>query len=384
MVLKIIRWFFGYVNFNIDQKKSRLFLNLVSKSKFYLWDINKFDDKLFAKITSSEYIKLNSLLKRNNIKLHIVEKIGFPFFYLKYKNRKGVIVGIILFFTILRILSLFIWKINIIGNEQIDIKLILESAKNNKICIGSIKKNIDAQSAGQNIMSDVSGISWISVNLDGCVANINIKDQVNKLEDNIDKNRGDIFSSCDAQIVRMETFSGTPLVHVGDIVLKNQLLVGAYEKTRDGNLKEVNATANILAKVIEEVSEFEKFDQILENPTGREKEIFKFNFFGKNLSLNFWQSHEDSWKKEIYENKLKIFGLEIPISFVTEKFVEVNKISKKISKDEAIENARKKAYEKINKEYEVLKCNESYVEREEGIIFKISFEHLKNISCYKK
>ena len=383
MLLKIIRWIFGYIIFSLDQKDSKSFLNLVSRLKFCIWDINKFDNKLFAKITSSEYKKLDLLLKRNNIKLHSVKRTGLPFFYLRYKNRKGILVGLILFFLFLHFLLLFIWKINIIGSDIVDKNLVLKIAKNNNIFVGSIKKNIDAKSAGQNIMSGVPNISWISINLDGCVANINIKDQVNKLESEMSK-EGNIVSECDARIVRMETFSGTPLVHVGDVVLKDQLLVGAYEKLKDGNIKNVYAKANILAKVIDEVEEFETFNQNLEEYTGKEKKIFKINLFGKYLNLNFWQNEEKDWKKELYENKLNLFGLEIPVEFITEKFLETKIVSKVLSKEEAIEKVKNKAYEKINKDLEILKYEDSYSEKENGINFKVKFEYLKDISSYKK
>ena len=167
MILKIIRWILGYIIFKTESKNSRLFLNLVSKSKIKIWEINKINKILYARVNSSEYNYLFILARQNNISLKIIQKKGLPFFYLKNKNRKGIIFGIILFFIIIKILSLFIWKINITGINNINKNKILEISKLNGIFEGNLKKNIDAQIAGQNIMNKIPEIAWISVNLEG-------------------------------------------------------------------------------------------------------------------------------------------------------------------------------------------------------------------------
>ena len=332
MVLKIIRWMFGYVTFKVDSKRSNFFLNLSSKFNMHIWDISKIDKDLVAKINSSEFEILNNLSRRNNINLNIIKQTGFPFFYKKHEHRKGVMVGIILFFSVIYILSMFIWKINVIGNESIDTQKIIDVSRENGIFVGRLRKKIDAQIAGQNIMEEIPDISWISVNLDGCVANISIKEQVKKPEFEQSPEKCNIVAECDAQISRMETFSGTPMVSAGDTVLKNQVLVGAFDKDIDGNLRDANAKANVWAKVSDTISESEKLEKTLDLETGNEKKIFKINLFGKNFSLNFWENPEDSWKKEIYEKKLKIFEFEIPFGFSTEKFIETKQTKVNITK----------------------------------------------------
>lgn len=380
MILKIIRWIFGYIYFEIDKKNSRLFINLVSRTGMNLWDIKQSDKFLSAKITSSDFKKLNFMSKRNSIKIKVIDKIGLQYFYMRHRNRKGIIVGIILFFVFSYVSSLFIWKINIIGNENIEHE-ILKSLKDNGVYIGALRKNIDADESEQRIMEQIPNISWMSINLNGCIANVNIKQQIEKPEDD-SKSSGDIVSECDAQIARMETFSGTPLVHVGDVVFKNQLLVGSYYKSRDGRVHNVDAKANILAKISGEISEFEKLKQNIETE-GKQKKIFYINLFGKEIKLNFWETPKDNWKKEYQENHIKIFNFEIPIKFALEKFTEINTIEKILSKGEAIENAKKRAYEKLDKNLEIVDLKESFSEQKNGIKFKINFKFLKNIGIYR-
>lgn len=89
LILKIIRWLFGYIIFKTDAKNSRLFLNLVSKSKTKIWDINKINKILYAKVNSSEYNHLFFLTRQNNIKLQIIQRIGLAFFIQETKIEKA-------------------------------------------------------------------------------------------------------------------------------------------------------------------------------------------------------------------------------------------------------------------------------------------------------
>ena len=381
LILKIIRWLFGYIIFKTDAKNSRLFLNLVSKSKTKIWDINKINKILYAKVNSSEYNHLFFLTRQNNIKLQIIQRIGLAFFYSRNKNRKGIIFGIILFFLIIKIFSLFIWKINIIGVKNLNKNQIFEVSKLNGVFTGQFKKNIDAQIAGQNIMNKIPGIAWISVNLEGCVANISIKEQINKPEFENNSEPQNIIASCDAQIFRMETFKGTPIMKAGDTVLKNQILVSKFIEDKDGNMNETCAKANVWAKVQDEISFSEKFEKIINLRTGISKKIFKFNFLNRNFNINFWQKPDNNWEKETKENNINFFGIKIPTGITTEEFFETKKIKIVKTKQELIEETKTKAYDILKeKNLDITKCTEQISETKNGINFKLKFEYLKNIA----
>ena len=381
LILKIIRWLFGYIIFKTDAKNSRLFLNLVSKSKTKIWDINKINKILYAKVNSSEYNHLFFLTRQNNIKLQIIQRIGLAFFYSRNKNRKGIIFGIILFFLIIKIFSLFIWKINIIGVKNLNKNQIFEVSKLNGVFTGQFKKNIDAQIAGQNIMNKIPGIAWISVNLEGCVANISIKEQINKPEFENNSEPQNIIASCDAQIFRMETFKGTPIMKAGDTVLKNQILVSKFIEDKDGNMNETCAKANVWAKVQDEISFSEKFEKIINLRTGISKKIFKFNFLNRNFNINFWQKPDNNWEKETKENNINFFGIKIPTGITTEEFFETKKIKIIKTKQELIEETKTKAYDILKeKNLDITKCTEQKKKKKNGINFKLKFEYLKNIA----
>ena len=380
MILKLIRWIFGYVIFSIDNKNSRLFLNLVSKSKLKLWDIENINNIMISKASLNDFEVILKKMKSNNVKLNLIKRIGLPYFLIRNKNRKGLLLGILIFFTSLKILSNYIWKINVQGIESIDLDEIINISKENGIFIGSNKKNIDSKISSQNIMSKVNDISWMSINIEGCTANILIKER--EKEPNFDDNNSKyIKAACDARIVRMETFAGVPLVKIGDVVLKDQILVSSVSVDEEGNEKITNAKANVWGEVCEEFIDSEETSQIKKIRTGNKKTFLKF----KNFKFNFWNQVNDNYDEiETYDNKINFLWFSIPTGFSYEKVFETKKIEIYKTKDEILSTLRNRINEKIkNMNLEVTNKEEEEIVNNNKISLKVKINYLKNISLYK-
>ena len=380
MILKIIRWMFGYIIFSIDNKDSRLFLNLASRSKLKLWDIEKINNILISKISSSEFNIASDILKSNNIKLNLIKKIGFPFFLVRNKNRKGIVLGIVILFSSLKVLSSYIWKINVRGINNIKIEELIDISKKNGIFIGANKRNIDSKISSQKIMSEINDISWMSINIEGSTANILIKER--EKEPQIDNNTSkDIKAECDSRIVRMETFSGIPIVKPGDAVLKDQVLVTSTSVNENGSEKIIDAKANIWGEICEEFIDSEEMSQVKKIRTGNVKTILKF----KNFTLNFWNNIDDKYDEvEKYDNNINFLWFSIPTGFSTEKRFETKDVNIYLTKEEILSNLRNKINEKINSmNLEILNKEEEEIVEENKVSLKVKINYLKNIAVYK-
>ena len=387
MILKIIRWIFGYVIFEINSKDIKNFLNLIKRLNVRIWDIDKINNVMSAKVNLVEYKNLSNIAKRNNIKLTMIGQIGCPLIYNTHKNRKGILLGIFLFFLTIHAFSFYIWKINVIGIENLNKQTVINKINENGILVGSLKKKINTQVVNQNLMAMIPDVSWVSVNIEGCIANVYLKEKIKTPDIENSQEAQDIKALCDAQIIRMETFSGTPLVKPGDAVIKDQILVSSHVIDSQNIISNVYANANVWGKIGCEITEKEDLKQIAKIKTGNKKEILKFFIFGKEFNINFWESIDKNWKKEKQLKTLNILGLELPIKYGKEKFYEWNEVKIKITKEEALESAKKRAYEKLNIEYndnEILEKFEDFTINEENVIFRLKIQCIKNISVPKK
>ena len=115
LILELIRNLQGYVSFKVTGGCPEKFLNLSVKNKFNLWNVRKINGDLLANSKIGDYKKLRYNAKKSNSKLKIISKSGLPFFIHKYRKRKGIIAGLVLFMAVMCIMPLYIWKVDVKG-----------------------------------------------------------------------------------------------------------------------------------------------------------------------------------------------------------------------------------------------------------------------------
>ncbi len=385
MLINILRWFRGYVLFKINNKSEK-FVNKILKNNIILWDFKKNNHNFYAKTSILEYKNLKKISQKTDPKTKIVKKYGWPFFILKYQKRAGLLVGIILFCTILWVLSLFIWKIDIYGNENISNQEIMYVLKNLNIHTGIFKNNINSYLIKQNIMSKINNISWISINIQGSHMKILIKEKI-KTPEIVDNYNipCDIISNSEGQICRIETFSGIPLVNIDDAVTENQILISSIVQN-DNNINFVHADGNVYAKtkyIINKKTNLHRFDS---KNTDKIIKIYKINLFNKEFILNFWDKHKinEQFKITKINKKISIFNIELPVCLNQDICYFQECEEKILSEEEAlifnIKNILKKEKIKFKNKEIISRHLESHLENNEEYVTEITIICIENIS----
>ena len=385
MLINILRWFRGYVLFKINNKSEK-FVNKILKNNIILWDFKKNNNNFHAKTSILEYKTLKKISQKTDPKTKIIKKYGWPFFVLKYQKRAGLLVGIVLFCTILWVLSLFIWKIDIYGNENISNQEIMCVLKNLNIHTGIFKNNINSYLIKQNIMSKINNISWISVNIQGSHMKILIKEKIKTPEIVNNYNTPcDIISNSEGQICRIETYSGTPLVNIDDAVTENQILISSIVQN-ENNINLVHADGNIYAKTKHIINQKIKLHQLNSKNTDKIVKIYKINLFNKEFIFNFWDKNkiDEQYKITKINKKINIFDIELPICLNQDVCCFQECEEKILSEEEAqninIKNILKQEKIKFKNKKIISRQLESYLENNEEYVTKITITCIENIS----
>lgn len=349
-LLKIIRWIWGYVVFAAKGVFPERFINLTAKTGISLWDIKKENNIFKASVLAGEYKNLRPLAKKSQVKLKIKEKHGLPFILNKYKSRSGLFIGLILFFAVIYGLSLFIWDIEVEGNIDIDASQIKQVVSELGLSKGKLTKKLDIPIIEQGAMQNLQNVSWISINLDGCLATVSIKERIIP-PDILPKERPcNIKANCDGQVMRLEVYKGTPLVKNGDAVLKDQLLVSGVVEDAFGNNNVYHAVARVYAYTKKSVEKEIALNQIEYERTGKIIKRKKINLFGLDLPLSLCAKPKCHYEKEIIDKDLKVLSSELPINIYEERYYEQKEKEITLNKDEAIDRVQNlfDEYEKEN------------------------------------
>lgn len=344
MILKIIRWIYGYVLFIVKGGNIEKFINLSVKSRINFWDIKRSGDTLYSKVVAKEYKELHKVSKQTKSRVKVKKKYGLPFIINKYRLRLGFLMGIFLYAGIIYILSLYVWNIKVTGNENISSEEILQAMSELGVSSGTLKSHIDVPIVKQYAMIKLPSMSWLSININGSFAEIAVKEKTNIPETIAQDRPCNIKAGYDGQIERIETYKGTCIVGIGDAVVKGQLLINGVVEDYFGSNSFVHAHGKVFARTVRKLSEEIITSKMECVDTGKVINRYKVKVLGVEIPFRLWENTDDTYKLEIENYKLNLFGVNLPVSVYTERWYEQVCDIKEIS----FEEAKKEAMDSIN------------------------------------
>lgn len=320
-MLYLYRFFCGILEVEFFGIYPEKIINLCAKNRIAVWNVHYGNEKIRLFITVKDFKRLPKILKRSGLRLHILNKTGFPFFINRYKRRFGIFAGIVIFFAVLQFMSGFIWIIEVEGNKTVTDREILAICEEIGIKIGVKRNSIDTKNTPQDLLLKTDKLSWGSFNIEGCKLTVNVTEIVPKTEDNTVATN--LKAAKDGIIEKIDVTSGNPVVKVGDIVKKGDLLVsGITETMRD--TKFVHSIGTVTAKTEETITLFEPFIKKTETLTGKTAKRRVLEVFGIKIPL-YIGKEKGNFKTETDCKNLKLLSQNIPIKIYTKKFIFVKK-----------------------------------------------------------
>ena len=144
MLMKgLLNYFLGYVVIRVDGPGVEKLLNLAASRGILFWDIHYLDDKAVFKTYPDNFPLLRPLSRKAGCSLKIEKKAGFPFLFYRFKKRRGLVLGLLIFLVFIYVVSNFIWFIEVKGIENIEEETILKTAEKLGITTGTLKRSLD-------------------------------------------------------------------------------------------------------------------------------------------------------------------------------------------------------------------------------------------------
>lgn len=335
MLLGIIRFIKGTVSFRAQGRSPERLLNLTAQRGVLLWNVRPSPQGLEGEMAARDYRRIRPLARKAAVRTTILKKSGFPFLAAAYRGRAGLAVGAALGAALLVFLSQFLWTIDVVGQEHVSEARLRTLLAESGVKTGALCRGVDAGQVKRDILLKVEDISWLSVNIVGCHANVEIKEKTRKPE-----NDGDtpcnLKAKEDGVITKITVGEGVTEVKKGSGVAKGDLLVSGVSAAREGTVRYLHAEGEIMADVISE-KEFklpkeDDYISLTENKAERRQLGFLIFRFPCTLSFRFFASaartEEADW--------LTADKTALPLGFVTETLHELK--TERVTRDEA--NAR--------------------------------------------
>lgn len=250
MFSRIWKYIKGYVIIVMEGFFIEKFVNLASNAELKFWDLKRLSlSKIQVKTGIKDFKKIRPIVKKSKCRAEVRKKVGIPFFLNRYNKRGYFVIGFALFLIVCFICSLFVWKIEITGNDKIQAEEIIIQLKECGLHTGKIKYFVNADDVVEQMMIKREDLAWIGVELEGTKAEIKIVEKV-MVPDMLEKTPCNIIADRVGIITTLNVMMGVPQVEIGDTVQKGQVIVsGVIEGKYPEDTRKVHALADIEMRV---------------------------------------------------------------------------------------------------------------------------------------
>lgn len=345
-MLWLFRILNGYVTVLFTGEFCEKILNLTAKNRISLWNSRLTKKGIESCLLAKDFKRLRAIIRGSNIKAHILKKHGVPFKTAKYNKRLGLIIGAVLFIAFLKIMSSFIWVIDVTGNEKVKTEDILAACNNIGIREGLRKSKINPKTERERLLLEIDSLAWASLNIEGSRLTVNVS-ETKKKEDEA-SHPCNLKASADGIIKKIDIVSGNCVVKTGDTVKSGDVLVSGVIEN-EGGTRFVKSSGTIIAKTTRSITLEGKYKTEKVSESGKVKHKKVLEVFTLKIPL-FLGEEADNYTYEKETKALKLFSQVLPIKIHTKSFKFYEKYKITYSKEQLLSELEKQLENRLIEE----------------------------------
>ena len=370
LLVKLLKYFRGYVRIKLEGYAPERLLNLCNANQLLIWKVENRGVFYELCIGIKDYHRLRPFARKTGTKITLLEKRGLPFFMNRFRKRKMFFSGMLFSFLLVYAMSFFVWNIHVEGNVTQSNEEILQSLESMGITHGIRKSKVLCEAVETSLRKTYPNMLWVSAELRGTRMILLIKenedqDIVSAIEEK-DTDPVSLVSDVAGVVESMIVRQGTPMVSIGDKVTPGQILVeGYYEIKNDAGeilrYEGVTADGDIFIKCTEQYQDQFSMEYEVKQYTKRKRYGIQFHAFDKTFDAKLripfktYETKENHIQISVTENFILPFSVKI---FTYQEYEgEMRKYTM-----EEIESLAKKRY--VNKYKNILQKGVQIIEKD--------------------
>ncbi len=193
--------------------------------------------------------RAESFCRKRGIEAETELFYGLPYLILKLLKRPGLIAGILTAFLMLCLGSQVLWDVRVEGNTILSDSEILVVLADHGVRPGAFYDRLDIGAIQTDIERENDGIAWISVNVIGTVAYVEVIEEMTPPVKAPPEGDGvNLIAERDGVIVGFEIIAGEPIAVTGQTVRKGELLVGGLIDSERFGYRALEAKGKVFAR----------------------------------------------------------------------------------------------------------------------------------------
>ena len=376
----------GKVTFSLIGAYCEELINELSEKRIALDNIGNTDGIIYADTSASNYPYIARLSRKYGVRSRVVSKKGAYFRLLRLRKRPGLIAGIFVSSVMVLTLRLFVWHIEMHGNETLTNEYMLGLLEQNGFTAGVLANDTDALNAERRIMLSSDLIRWINIEVNGSRADVYMNENTASVKPEVDqKTPCNIVAERDGVIVDTNVTSGKLMYEKGSGVAKGCVIVSGTVSSGD-SLILVHSDAEIIAEFTEEKEFGMAYTTVEKVMSDKVSEHRQLMLFGIVIPLDGGAGDTSNTICTQTTEQCRLFGFDIPAKIRTDTYRGYSEITVTRTSDDvrhALERELEMYIHNFLNKYEVINVEKSFEETADGLSLK-SVIYLKGNIAVKK
>lgn len=314
-------------------------LNYCSENRIEFWNASPCRDfSICFCVHASDADSLLAQNGKNGIAVKLITETGGRKLKLGAKRRAAFLLAFVFCISLAAVSSLFLWKIEISGNDKLSDAEILRKLSECGVDYGAYWPALSSDEIRSRIVAEMPEIAWLSLNVRSSKAEIVIHERIDKPEIVNEKAPCDIVASKSGVIRKMSVLEGESAAVVGSTVAKDDVLVRGLMSSETGDERYVHSMAQIMADTWYEISAQTPLFEARKIKKGSHSTDFSI-IVGKKR-INFFSDSRNKYDSCDKINKLKYISLgdvfTLPIGYAVERTTQYETSLFPIDEDEAV------------------------------------------------
>lgn len=348
----------GYVIIGITGAQAARFINICVRRGIAVSDIRAEGAGSYtARIRLADFFLIRHAAGKTKVKIRIVRRGGAAFAKRFFRARRVFFSGAVFAALFFAVTSQFIWVVQIDGVYETSREQIIETLGECGIKPGAFKHTLPpADEVKSRLINETGTLSWAWVYIEGAKARVEVYERRLMPETEDTSEPCDIIAARDAFIERIDVKSGERIAENGSVVSAGDVLISGtvpvYREGEEERYMQVHADGVIKAVTYRSKTTEQSLYHESREKTGREKNYYSIEAFGKLFKLFFNESpgfEHYGVSDERHELTLPFFGYS-GLCLNIRRFSEEEVKTEPIPEDAAALIARERLEEEIAKE----------------------------------